>query len=226
MPGKKIWTVGPGSTEDFIADHLPPKKAAKRLRPVKKDYAMTQFQDMLCERKHYIESYPLKTVDQTTFALQQDFEPKYMNKEQISLIFQWILHSMGMGTSISDWRSDIQVTISCRYLGAVIQSMYFFHRKMPEQITAIDCSRVSIATPGFDTLYDPSTPKNKVYSPTKIDRIKQDILDMGDNNRIALNERLREENIELFRWSEDGAVPFRPNVPILKKKEQSRRVTW
>lgn len=226
MPTKKKKTVRRSPTisnmnigEVFISSSSsPPKKKGKSREVI-------LFQSLLRERQQCIESWQLQSTEQVSgFVQYQGFNAQHMSSEQLSLMFQWLLHKQGLHTQ-RQWREDIQVQIPTGYLPAALQSLGFFHNKMPEEVSVIDATKVAIATPGFDTLYDPSTPENKIYSPTKIQQIKDHIVNMGDDNRIELSEQLRKNDMEIFRWGEEGAVPFRKTVPIPNNQRRPRK-TW
>lgn len=183
------------------------------------------YQSKLRERKQWLENFPFSSTDQVDFVKQPGFNPTFMNIDQISYVFQWLLFRMG--TKTKNWRVDINVSVPVAYFGAAVSALGAFHERMPEDVVVVDPNSISIATPGFDSLYAPNTPRNKVYSPSKIRKIARNVLDMDDENRTILSEQLRQEGIEIFRWGAEGAVPYRSEVSTpMRKKKKLRRVSW
>ena len=184
------------------------------------------FQAKLSKTKKLMASSAFRSPDQLVFLSSHGFSHDNMNIEQICLVFQWVF--VIMEHSASNWRKDIDATFDMRFLPAIAKSLNFILEEPPAEISIDRHLQVRVITPGFDSVFNPSVPRNKIFSPTKIDKTAKFIINMDDEARTTLSEALRKENLELFHWNETNAVPYRKNVAVKTKKPSKKfpRASW
>lgn len=218
MPSRM--TIEHAEHEELAPRRILRKRSSKRQsnpmpsKKKKKLSAAEIYYQKLNEREKLLKKYRLNTMSEVLFM--NNIDAYAMEEKECTLCFQWLfcVMNININTSNDTWRKCINVEILTKHLALVAKSIYFFVEQYPE-VNIISSDNVSIFSPGFDAVWSPETPKNKIYSPTKIRKIAKNICGMDDAHRVSLNEHLyRSDKMELFKWCNENAVPYRKGVKM------------